>query len=344
MENNNKKSKAFIITFVIVLIVLGGLYLLYQNKETVLGTKGASTMEKVFSPLLGSSKNKDLNVVENPESNKNISTSEGEGDQNSNNTEISKEGNGNDPSNIEDANFDGKYSLPKPSAGFGSSSFNSNSIWGNNNNNNNSRNGDSDSRNGYNSDSGSDRDSNGYGKSDYDLNYKNEDDDYGNELSRNACYGQAPLVFTEDEIKMLDEHLKRYYAISPTLKSESSISNIKEDSSSKKALVSRVNMITSICEEQTSDPNFTGPKEVLANPYWPTPSTITIRNGEENSYLKGEDFRRTILERDVKLKFDKETLCDSLPTRKTYLEKLSCKNTEEPVDSSNFIETLFGIW
>ncbi len=60
----NKKSKAFIITFVIILIFLVVGYYLYTNKEQLFGTKGDTSVSKIFSPLLGSSKNKDLNVID----------------------------------------------------------------------------------------------------------------------------------------------------------------------------------------------------------------------------------------------------------------------------------------
>ncbi len=65
MENNNpKKSKAFIIAFIFILLLLLAGYYLFVNRSTIFNTKGSVTMQKVFAPLLGSSKNKDLSVID----------------------------------------------------------------------------------------------------------------------------------------------------------------------------------------------------------------------------------------------------------------------------------------
>ena len=65
MDNNNpKKSKAFIIAFILILLLLLGGYYLFANRATIFDTKGVVTMQKIFAPLLGSSKNKDLNVID----------------------------------------------------------------------------------------------------------------------------------------------------------------------------------------------------------------------------------------------------------------------------------------
>ena len=68
MENNNpKKSKAFIIAFILILLLLLAGYYLFTNRATIFDTKGVVTMQKVFAPLLGSSKNKDLGVIGGPD-------------------------------------------------------------------------------------------------------------------------------------------------------------------------------------------------------------------------------------------------------------------------------------
>jgi len=66
MENNPKKSKAFIITFILILLLLIAGYYLFSNRNTIFDTKGSTTLSKVFAPLLGTSKNKDLTVITNP--------------------------------------------------------------------------------------------------------------------------------------------------------------------------------------------------------------------------------------------------------------------------------------
>lgn len=71
MENSPKKSKAFIITFIIILILLLVGYYLYKNRTQIFSTKGSSTVNRIFSPLLGTSKDKTVDMVPNQESNKN---------------------------------------------------------------------------------------------------------------------------------------------------------------------------------------------------------------------------------------------------------------------------------
>lgn len=64
MENNPKKSKALIITFIVVLLLLIGVYLLFSNSDKIFGTKGAINFNKIFSPLLGTSKTANLNTID----------------------------------------------------------------------------------------------------------------------------------------------------------------------------------------------------------------------------------------------------------------------------------------
>lgn len=65
MDNKNpKKSKAFIITFILILLLLVAGYYFFKNREQYFGAKGSLSISKVFSPLLGSSKSKDVKVID----------------------------------------------------------------------------------------------------------------------------------------------------------------------------------------------------------------------------------------------------------------------------------------
>ena len=66
MENNPKKSKAFIITFILILILLIAGYYIYKNRTQMFDAKGSTSMSKIFSPLLGTSKTKEVKVIEDP--------------------------------------------------------------------------------------------------------------------------------------------------------------------------------------------------------------------------------------------------------------------------------------
>lgn len=63
MENNPKRSKAFIITFILILLLCLVGYYFYANRAKIFDAKGATSISKIFAPLLGSSKNNDLKVV-----------------------------------------------------------------------------------------------------------------------------------------------------------------------------------------------------------------------------------------------------------------------------------------
>ena len=70
MENSPKKSKALIITFILVLLLLIIGYYFFKNRDQIFGTKGLS-VNKIFQPLLGSSKNKEIKVVDGGNTNPN---------------------------------------------------------------------------------------------------------------------------------------------------------------------------------------------------------------------------------------------------------------------------------
>jgi hypothetical protein len=67
MENNPKKSKAFIITFILILLLLLAGYYLYSNRAKIFDAKGAFSLSKIFSPLLTNNKNGELKTTDNGE-------------------------------------------------------------------------------------------------------------------------------------------------------------------------------------------------------------------------------------------------------------------------------------
>ena len=64
MENNPKKSKAFIITFILILLLLLAGYYLFTNRSSIFDTKGSTSFSKIFSPLLGTSTGKNLTTID----------------------------------------------------------------------------------------------------------------------------------------------------------------------------------------------------------------------------------------------------------------------------------------
>ncbi len=64
MEHNPKKSKAFIITFILILILLLVGYYLYKNRTQIFDTQGSTSVSKIFSPLFGTPKIKPITVID----------------------------------------------------------------------------------------------------------------------------------------------------------------------------------------------------------------------------------------------------------------------------------------
>ena len=55
MKNNSRKSKAFIITFILVLLLLISGYYAFSNRERLFGTNGKLSTNRILSPLFGTS-------------------------------------------------------------------------------------------------------------------------------------------------------------------------------------------------------------------------------------------------------------------------------------------------
>jgi len=264
MENNPKKSKALIITFIIVLLLLIGGYLLYQNSAKIFGTKGATTINKIFSPLLGTSKNTALDTIDNSSSSTSdnttgtnttgSSTTNSDTSGNTNNTDTLSGNNFNQSGSNSDSgsftngnNLDlnaGLNSIPIPSytdnQNYPSTSINSTSDTTNNSS--------TDTTTLSNLDSGTETDA-------------------------SVCAGQAKLVFTDAETTQINKLLDRYYTIADTLQTEQSLATVNTDIGNKQAMVDQAKNLTNLCYEEKSDPDYTGTKRVTNNPYYQNPSS-----------------------------------------------------------------------
>lgn len=72
MENNPKKSKALIITFIITMILLGGLYYIFANREKLFTPKSSNVENKNFAPLDNNGSKDNTNTGDGNTSNKGL--------------------------------------------------------------------------------------------------------------------------------------------------------------------------------------------------------------------------------------------------------------------------------
>lgn len=62
-ENKHKKSRAIIITLIILLVLILAGYLIYKSRDAF-GVKTSATISKIFSPLISSNNSKNLNTID----------------------------------------------------------------------------------------------------------------------------------------------------------------------------------------------------------------------------------------------------------------------------------------
>jgi hypothetical protein len=95
----------------------------------------------------------------------------------------------------------------------------------------------------------------------------------------NSCPTDDPLVFTESEKTELTNLLKQYYLIAPTLRNADDIALIDNDITTNQALLDQANTLMNRCTNQKSSPGYTGPQIIKTNPYYGSSGAV------ENPYL-----------------------------------------------------------
>ncbi len=232
MENNPRKSKALIITIISIIVLVLVAYLLFKNSEKLFGTKNQS-ITKLFSPLLGTPKQKLVDTVDK----KTDQIEEDKVDNNtSGNTSSSSDVNevtGGDVS--EPINKKSGISAPFnpiPTPGEGISSGN-NPITGT---------------------SG-------------DIKPTKEPEPTKDENPK-LCQVDYELEYTDAEKDELAELLRQYYLIAPELKTAEEVAMINADIKRNQDLIDRADTLTLQCKDQKADPKYEGPRAVKNNPYY----------------------------------------------------------------------------
>lgn len=236
MENNPKKSKALIITIIALVVLVVVAYLLFKNSDKLFGTKNSS-ISKLFSPLLGTIKQKGIDNVDQTGDQTGMDNQNTQGD-NTNNTNQ----NGTDNNTVGGINVGGPINkrsgitaplTPIPTPGEGITSG-SEPITGG---------------------------SNGGPKilpppaPTTDENPK-------------VCPIDEELEYTDAEKDELAELLRQYYLIAPELKTAEEVALINDDVKRNQGLVDKTDTLTLQCQKQKADPNYTGPKATKNNPYY----------------------------------------------------------------------------
>lgn len=293
MERNPKKSKALVITFIIVLLLLIGGYFVLKNSTKIFGTKSGNSINKIFAPLLGTSKGKnvtDINTVDNNQNN-GLNTGDGQiNDNNQNNNGGLNTGGGNQGGTSGSTGSQTAVTptivppfIPLPPPGTGGSGCkdqNGKDIpctidvppslpaqCGDGADN------DGDKLVDIN-DPGCHIDFNEGNNLSYDASIN--DESRKKDTSGTAIGGLCPddpLVFTEDEKAELATLLRQYYLLAPTLRIEDDVTLLDYDNQTNEELVKQATTLIKDCKDQKARPGYTGPKEVKDNPYYQNAST-----------------------------------------------------------------------
>lgn len=232
MENNPQKSKALIITIIAIVVLVLVAYLLFKNSDKLFGTKNQS-ITKLFSPLLGTPKQKAVDTVD-----KNVDQIDT--DQGSPSTDTPSSG-GSDINEVVGGDVSGPVNKksgitapfnPIPTPGEGISSGNDPII----------------------------ATTGGVKPTPTPGPTKSEDP--------KVCPIDEELEYTDAEKDELAELLRQYYLIAPELKTADEVAMINADIQRSQALIDRADTLTLQCKEQKSNIKYEGPKATKNNPYY----------------------------------------------------------------------------
>ncbi len=267
METNPKKSKAFIITFVAILLLLIVGYLIFKNSDKIFGTAKGSSLSKIFAPLLGTSKQKDLSTINNQTNN--------------NGKDLSQTSAGNDKTIAIDTSNNGSNTSGNSSAN-GSNTGNNLSGYGSNTNGGGKSNvlppfnplpNPTTGTNCYDKNGKLISCTNGNGTNVLDNQNSNNNVDTTNTNNNQTpsileICNEDPLEFTTQEQADIDTLLKKYYLIAPAMKSDDDIKIISDEIAQNQSTMEQAKSLTNDCKVQKSDPNYTGPQTIKDNPYY----------------------------------------------------------------------------
>lgn len=307
MDHSPKKSKALIITIIAIVILLIIGYFVFKNSESLFGTKNSTNISKIFAPLLGSSKPKDVTAINdgNTKTSTTDNSSVGLGVTSTNggtaatgtgNANGGQEGTGTNvtpiqtgpvaiipqlnpiatpnqtqtPTTCTDSNGN------PTSCATDTMPVNLTQCYDGIDN-------DGDTLKDAN-DPGCHTDFNAGNTLSYDKNLDSESRTANTTpVVATAMCPDDPLVFTEEEKAQLTTLLRQYYLLAPTLRIEDDITLLDYDNQTNEELVKQAGILTQDCQAQKANPAYTGPKEIKDNPYYQNP----VAGSGASEYIPG---------------------------------------------------------
>lgn len=233
MENNPKKSRALIITIIAIIVLIVVAYLLFKNSDKLFGTKNQS-ITKLFSPLLGTPKQKEVDTV-------NKDTKGAEDLIEENNIDKTLNTTGSNINEVVGGDVSGPINkkvgitapfnpIPTPEEGISSGSSPIVGTTG------------------------------GIKPIPTPEPTKNEDP--------KVCPIDEELEYTDAEKDELTELLRQYYLIAPELKTADEVAMINADIKRSQDLIDRADTLTLQCKEQKANIKYEGPRATKNNPYY----------------------------------------------------------------------------
>ena len=234
MENNPKKSKALIITIISIIVLVVVAYLLFKNSDKLFGTKNQS-ITKLFSPLLGTPKQKTVDTVDK------TNTETENTDQNTNTKNNTQNNGGSDINQVPGGDVGGTVNKksgitapfnPIPTPGEGISVGNEPIVR------------------------------TGGGPKPTPTPEPKKDE------SPKVCPIDEELEYTDAEKDELADLLRQYYLIAPELKTADEVAMINADIKRNQDLIDHADTLTLQCKDQKRDVKYTGPKATKNKPYY----------------------------------------------------------------------------
>jgi hypothetical protein len=87
---------------------------------------------------------------------------------------------------------------------------------------------------------------------------------------------ENPLEFTDEEKLELQDLLRKFYLLAPTIKTEDDIYDVNSEIFKEQDLLKQTTTLIADCKQQKADPSYKGPQEVKLNPYYNQKNITTI--------------------------------------------------------------------